>query len=62
MGKCPKCGTEVEKSEKEWTYRIFNVEVFACQNCGAKFRNYSQKGKLAFVLVHDTKGGNYHKP
>ncbi|RLF09597.1 MAG: hypothetical protein DRJ69_04385 [Thermoprotei archaeon] len=51
MVKCPKCGAEVEKPSKEWSYRAFHVKRYDCPNCGTWFREYYHQGKLKFVLM-----------
>jgi hypothetical protein len=57
--KCPSCGRELSKTEKSWRYGHFDVEAFYCE-CGTKFREYSEKGKLIFTLKL-TEDGKYRK-
>jgi len=49
MVKCPKCGTNVPKSVKDWNYGIFHVNMYKC-DCGNQFREYFHERKLKFVL------------
>ncbi|MEM2849155.1 MAG: hypothetical protein QXI36_02630 [Candidatus Bathyarchaeia archaeon] len=65
MAKCPGCGVEVGSS-KEWAYGpkgrkgpTFQVQAFKCANCGLKFRNYLQEGRVKFTLA--LKEGKFRK-
>jgi len=60
MVKCPKCGFDNTKPEKEWDYAVFHVKKFNCQKCEAKYRYYTRDGKPSFILM--AKFGQYQKP
>ncbi len=59
MVQCPKCKKEVIKPHKTWKYGRFNAEGYICDNCGAKFREYSKNGKHSFMLM--LKNGKFRK-
>ena len=48
--KCPNCRKEMAKPSKEWKYGQFVVEAYVCNNCNAKFREYTENGKHSFTL------------
>jgi transposase-like protein len=50
MVKCPDCKKELVKPKKTWTYGIFEVQAYSCNNCHTDFREYSQAGKHSFTL------------
>ena len=52
MVKCPRCGTEVSKSEKEWNYRhgYYHVALHICQKCKKSFSAYFHNGKLSHTI------------
>lgn len=62
MAKCPACKKEIAKPDKTWKYGQFTVQAYLC-SCGAKFRDYSQKGKHSFTLkLQKGKGYKAWKP
>jgi len=58
--KCPNCKKETNKPEKTWKYGGFDVKAFICNNCGTKFREYTNNGKFVFNLKLE-KGKGYIK-
>jgi len=50
MAKCPNCRKEVKKPKKTWTYGLFEVQAYSCDNCNTDFREYQKDGKHSFTL------------
>jgi hydrogenase maturation factor HypF (carbamoyltransferase family) len=38
LAKCPKCGKEVAKPERVLTNKFFQIEAYACAECGTRFK------------------------
>jgi len=54
MVKCPRCGTDVATSAREWDYSAFHVKRFDCKNCEKSFKVYYHKGKLSHTIPKGT--------
>ena len=50
MVKCPRCGTNVPESSKEWDYTVFHVKKFDCEKCGKGFMAYYKGAKLSHTI------------
>ena len=50
MVKCPRCGTEVSTSTKEWDYGVFHVKMYVCNNCGKSFNAYYYEGIFSHTI------------
>jgi hypothetical protein len=50
MVRCPECGSEANKSLKEWNYFIFHVINTECEKCGYTFKAYYKDGKLSHII------------
>lgn len=50
MVKCPRCGTEVSTSTREWDYSAFHVKRFDCKKCDKAFMAYYREGKLSHTI------------
>jgi transposase-like protein len=48
--RCPRCGTEVSASSKEWDYNVFHVKRFDCKKCDKAFMAYFREGKLSHTI------------
>jgi len=48
--KCPRCGTEVSTSSREWDYHVFHVKRFDCKKCDRLFMAYYREGKLSHTI------------
>ncbi|MFX0116743.1 MAG: hypothetical protein ACFFB3_19500 [Candidatus Hodarchaeota archaeon] len=50
MVNCPRCGTDISKSTKEWDYSAFHVKRFDCKKCEKAFMAYYRGGKLSHTI------------
>ena len=48
--KCPRCGTVISTSTKEWDYSAFHVKRFDCKKCDKAFMAYYHEGKLSHTI------------
>jgi len=62
MTKCPNCKKELTNPNKSWTFGVFEVQGYLCDNCGTDFREYFKAGKHSFTLKRAKRaGGRYIK-
>lgn len=47
---CPRCGTEISTSTREWDYHVFHVKKFDCERCDKGLMAYFRKGKLSHTI------------
>jgi hypothetical protein len=50
MAICPNCRRKIAEPDKSWKFSKFDVQAFICNNCGTRFREYSQDGIYCFTL------------
>lgn len=50
MVKCPNCGKENTKTEKEWDYSVFHVKSLICQNCKKLYKAYYKDEKFSHTI------------
>jgi transposase-like protein len=48
--KCPRCGSEAEKTGKTWKFSFFNVWQYYCDECQKKFSASYKRG----IFSHTT--------
>lgn len=50
MVKCPRCGTEISTSTREWDCSVFHVKRFDCKECDKAFMTYYREEKLSHTI------------
>ena len=50
--KCPCCKTLATLAIKNWTYSIYQVQFYHCNNCGSNFKAYYYDGKFSHIILN----------
>jgi DNA-binding MarR family transcriptional regulator len=48
---CPSCHNTASSKGKKWKYGVFNVELFACDNCLKTINVYYKNGKFSHTIL-----------